>query len=231
MRRRAPAARRSSPRSWSAAARLAGRTCRESAPSRACGRTLRGSRLRASRPETPDKDLARRRTNSSASVAESPMRGFCRAFALETSQHVEEIEAPGFGDELVEVAHRSLRAPRRGGQRMISPRSDVRITVWVKVIEADIFAEETIKDRADQKRPRPFKGFVVDRHGDFGARAAAPTPLATADAPDDRPRIDAADAANFALRRAVRHVGEQARASLGAIWRPRRRRAGPGRDG
>ena len=51
---------------------------------------------------------------------------------LEAAQHIEQIEAPGFGHELVAIAHRSPRRPRRGGQRMISPRSLVRITVCVK---------------------------------------------------------------------------------------------------
>ena len=51
---------------------------------------------------------------------------------LELPQHVIEIEPPGFSLHLVEQFHSELRVPIRGGHRMISPRSVVEMTVWVK---------------------------------------------------------------------------------------------------
>ena len=51
---------------------------------------------------------------------------------LEAPQRRQHVEAPGLGDEFVAKSHETPLRPRRGGQRMISPRSLVRTTTWVK---------------------------------------------------------------------------------------------------
>src|SRR5579872_5222100 len=52
--------------------------------------------------------------------------------ALVTAQRVEQVEPPRLGEKALFRLHRSPLLPMRGGQRMISPRSAVRMTVWVK---------------------------------------------------------------------------------------------------
>ena len=60
-----------------------------------------------------------------------------RIGSLELTQGIEEIEPPGLGLHLVDQRHSGLRVPMRGGHRMISPRSGVETTVWVKVLKPE----------------------------------------------------------------------------------------------
>ena len=101
-RRRARAASDRPRRSWSAAARPADRTCRETRD--------RGARGR-SRPSTPPRwfeagnsryGFCESATNSSASGALSPMRGLSGCSRSSRRSTREQIEAPGLGGELVE---------------------------------------------------------------------------------------------------------------------------------
>ena len=52
--------------------------------------------------------------------------------ALDLAKRVVKIEPPRLGLHLLDQVHSGLRVPMRAGHRMISPRSSVEITVWVK---------------------------------------------------------------------------------------------------
>ena len=55
-----------------------------------------------------------------------------REGSFDPSHQIQKINSPRLLLQPFHEGHRSLRFPIRGGQRMISPRSEVRTTSWVK---------------------------------------------------------------------------------------------------
>ncbi len=195
-------------RSWRAAARPVGRTCRGNAPLRGPGPRRRSRSLRDSRPETPDTDSARRPRIPSASVSAAPslgLSGFSRSSLRKTAKRS---NRHGSAASSPRVSQSTPRNPIRGGQRMISPRSGVRITVWVKWVDRDIFREKSVEHRAEQEYTRAFERSVFHDHRDLeasGGRRALGLPQAAS----NRSRDDRANAADLPVGRAVREVREQ----------------------
>ena len=76
------------------------------------------------------------------------------------------------------------------------------------MVDRDVFGEEAIEDRAEEERARAFERLLVEHHGDLETprRRGA---LGLAHTADDRPRVEAAHAADLAVGRAVGEVGEQ----------------------
>ena len=96
----------------------------------------------------------------------------------------------------------------RGGQRMISPRSGVRTTVWVKWLIATYSAKNRSRTAPRRNAPGALEGLVFQDHGDLepsGRRRSLRLP----ETPDDRPRAEAAHPADLAIGGAVGEVGEQ----------------------
>src|ERR1700722_10545267 len=80
---------------------------------------------------------------------------FGRVFPFEAPQNAEQIEAPGLGCKLRAEGHRRPLKPRRGGQRIISPRSTVRMIVWVKWLIAIYSAKKRARMAPSRKAPEP----------------------------------------------------------------------------
>src|SRR5262245_44794371 len=76
------------------------------------------------------------------------------------------------------------------------------------MVDADILGEETVENGTEQEGAAALEGALVERHRDLGAARHADA-ARMPDAPDDRPAVDVADAADLALGRAVRDLGEQ----------------------
>ena len=77
-----------------------------------------------------------------------------------------------------------------------------------KIVESGIFAKELVENRAEEEGPRPFKGFVVERQGDFDATSRTDTAL-PAQSADHRPAFDRKNTAKPPFDRAIRKIGER----------------------
>src|SRR5208283_4351627 len=98
---------------------------------------------------------------------------FARVLALEPPQDGQEVEPPGLRLEFVAELHWTPRSPMRGGQRMISPRSGVRTTVWVKWLIATYSAKKRSRTAPRRNAPEPSKAFSSSRTVTSRPRAAA----------------------------------------------------------
>ena len=147
-------------------------------------------------------------TNSSSSRARFADARFGRIFPFEAPQNAEQIEAPRLGLKLRAEHQRTPLRPRRGGQRIISPRSTVRTIGLGEVVDRDIFGEEAVEHGAEQKSARALEGpsFQDDRDLKPARRGCA---RRLTQAPHDRARRDAAHAANLGVGRGVGEIGEQ----------------------
>ena len=97
-----------------------------------------------------------------------------------------------------------------------------------EVVDRHVFGEEPVEDRAEEERAGAFERLLFQRHGDLepARRRGA---LRLPQTPDDRPRAEAAHAADLAVGRAVGEVGEQDE-RLAQRRRAVRRRGRRGRD-
>src|SRR3984885_11466377 len=80
---------------------------------------------------------------------------FGRVFPLEATQHGEKVEAPRLGGKLRAEHQRTPLKPRRGGQRIISPRSTVGMMVWVKWLIATYSAKKRSRTAPSKNAPEP----------------------------------------------------------------------------
>ena len=71
-------------------------------------------------------------------------------------------------------------SPMRGGQRMISPRSRRAHDGLGEMVDRDIFGEEAVEDRAEQKRARPLERLLLEQRRRFRGRARPRRPAAAA---------------------------------------------------
>src|SRR5207248_3089209 len=91
-----------------------------------------------------------------ARLADPRLRGI---FPFEPPQHGQEVEPPGLRMEFGAERHEIPLSPMRGGQRMISPRSGVRTTVWVKWLIATYSAKNRSRTAPRRNAPEPSKAF------------------------------------------------------------------------
>ncbi len=101
----------------------------------------------------------RRRTRRRAFVAIADAR-LARILPLEPAQHGEEGRtARARPRSSARNVTDTPRSPMRGGQRMISPRSSVRTTVWVKWLIATYSAKNRSRTAPSRNAPEPSKAF------------------------------------------------------------------------
>ena len=98
--------------------------------------------------------------------------------------------------------------PRRGGQRIISPRSTVRMIVWVKWLIAIYSAKKRSRIGAEQKRARAFErpAFQDERDLEPARRGCA---RRLTQPPHGRARREAAHSTDLGVGRGVGKIGEQ----------------------
>ncbi len=171
--------------------------------------------------------FAERRRYSSASVRASPMRGFPGFSRSSRRRTAQQVEPPGLGDEFGAERHRHASQPdaRRPAHDFAAlDRADDGLG---EMVDRDVFGEEAVEDRAEEKRAGAFERLFFESDGDLEAarrRCAFRLPQP----PHDRPRADAAHAADLAVGRAVGEVGEQnERLAQRLARRPSRGRARP----
>ena len=133
---------------------------------------------------------------------------FGRILPFEAPQNAEQIEAPRLGLKLRAEGHSRPLKPRRGGQRIISPRSTVRTIVWVKWLIAIYSAKKRSRTAPSRNAPEPSNALPsrVERYLKPARRGCA---RRLTQPPHGRACRQAAHAPNLGVGRGVGKIGEQ----------------------
>ena len=153
--------------------------------------------------------LRRSSTNSSREPARVADARLGRIFALEPPQ-TRRTDRSARARRRVPARNvtETPRSPMRGGQRMISPRSAVRMTVWVKWLIATYSAKNRSRTAPSRNAPGALEGLVFqdDRDLEPARRRRA---LRLPQPPHDRPRRRRCARRGSCVGRAVGEIGEQ----------------------